>query len=224
MKSFLNLSDGQTLGTLYRELISVYPDNDEELLQKRDHLQDKLGFCLGGKGWAWPKVKCPPELLFGPLVTIAYKISLESHNLKDYRDLFNSLMTDVSAERQLVMQKTAAKILSLAMHFKETKRSEKLENIPDLITVNLVNQDYLSKIGLHSTNATSESDCWRVGGGTKLKAVSRPSSYGYNSGAFRCVMREVRIPVRHRKRYYQYRKAQDGKETLRTFSTYSPTA
>lgn len=215
------------LDTLFRELVSVYPDNDEELLKKRDSLQDKLGYCLGGEGWGWHKAKCPPELLFGPLLTIALQLSLQkSHDLNDYNDFFDSLTTNASKERQLAMQKTASKIISLAKYFREANKSERLENIPDLITKKLANKAYLSQIGIFNSNATRESDCCKVGGGTRPKVISMPSFSNYDRGydSHRFIVVEERIPFQHRRSYYQYHKAQDGTEMLKTFDTYSPTA
>lgn len=229
------------LGTLYRELVSDYPDNDVELLQKRDSLQEKP---LSSYGYGWGKSKCPPELLYGPLVKIAYQIGLqENHKLTDYRDLFDSLTTGVSNEKQLSMQKTASKILSLANYFTETSKPETLEDIPRVVLSNLSNQAYLNKSGLYTTDATSESDCCKVGGGIRQKMILIPESpsYGYQSfggGAFGYhnfsalhstryvghIVVEEQLPVQHRRTYYQYCKKQDGVETITTFDTLSPTA
>lgn len=212
------------LSTLFRELISVYPDDDEELLKKRDRLQDKLGYCLGGEGWGWQKAKCPPELLFGPLLTIAHQLSLQKNrDLNDYNDFFDSLTTNVSREKQLAMQKTAAKIISLAKYFRETNKPAELENIPSLITKNLANKEYVSQLGIFDSNAAEESDCCRVGGGTRPNVISMPSLISKHDYSYRFTVVQESIPVRHRRSYYQYHKAQDGTEMLKTFATYSPT-
>lgn len=236
-------SDIAALGTVFRELVSDYPDNNEELLQKRDNLQEKAGFCLGGEGRGWNKAKCPASLLFGPLVKIAYQIGLQkNHDLTDYSELFDALTAGVSNEKQRSMQKTASKIISLASYFRETQKPEKIVNIPDVILTNLSNANYLSKIGLYTTDATTESDCCRVGGGTRTKVISIPSVTSYHGayhshalGAYHhhgfgsysspnYIVVEENLPVQHRRDYYRYHKAQDGTESLSTFYTLSPTA
>jgi hypothetical protein len=221
-------SEITTLNTLYRELNSVYPDNNEELFQKRDTLQDKLGYCLGGEGWGWTKNECPPELLFGPIVKLAYKISLKnSYDLNEYKALFNSLTTGTPEEKQLRMQKTASKIIHLARFFREKNTSKKLEDIPDLIVNELANKAYLSKIGLYDSDATKESDCCRVGGGTRAKVIAVPNFSNYNRDfvvSKKLITIQEPIPIKHRRSYYRYHKAQDGTEILRTFFTYSPTS
>lgn len=225
------------LGILFRELISIYPANDEELIQKRDALQKKLGYCLGGNGWGWAKTKCPPELLFGPLIKIADQIgSQRTHELQEYSTFFDALATDLPLEKRRQMQETAAKIIEVARYLKNPAAEEAITGIPDLIVDNIKQKYYLHNCGLYTTDATSESDCCRVGGGTTTKvirvgptfsAIRHHSKYGQNRyPAPRPTIKYIQIstPVQHRRDYYRYIKAQDGTEKLGRFYTFSPTA
>jgi uncharacterized protein (DUF2225 family) len=158
-------------------------------------------------------------LLFGPLVKIAYRIGKQTHELDAYSQFFTSLMANVPKEKQQAMQETASKIIRLARFFRESEKSEKLENIPDLVTAHLQDEAYLNNCGLYQSNATKASDCFRVSGGEpKMKIVTSLD------GRLKIKTVNKRVREKHCRRYYQHQKAQNGTEKLAWFSDLSPTA
>lgn len=213
------------IGVLFRELVSNYPHDNEGLFQKRDQLQQKLGYCLGGQGWGWAKAKCPPELLYGPIVNIAYSLGKQQkHELSVFGDFFDTLSVGVSTEKRQLMQATAAKVIKIAQFFKDPTQSDVLENIPDIIKKKLKDNEYVKASHLFQTKATEPSDCCKVGGGTTIKLLSIPYSYGSTYQRYHFLPIETTIPFQHRRDYYQYEKSLDGVEKLGIFETLSPTA
>lgn len=213
--------DIASLGTLMRELLTVYAGDNEELIQKRDALQDGLGYVIRGEGFGWTGGKVVPELSFGPLVKIARDIGTKNREqIAEFSRFFDRLIAESNEGQRPMMQETASKIVGLARYFNRPDTTPVPENIPGIVAARLQDEAYLANAGLYQTDATRETDCVKIGGGTQRKCF--PSSNP--DGSWRFEMREVRIPYRHRRSYYRYCKAQDGTENLETFYTLSPTA
>lgn len=212
-----------SLGMLFRELKTVYPSTDQQLIEKRDSLQEQLGYKLGGEGFGWYKADAKPELLYGPLVKVAFEVGrTRGHRLDEYQQFFDQLISATPSDRRESMRATAQKILDVAQYFRDSTLVP--TTIPQGVVSQLANEPYVASCGLKQTDALSEADCYRVGGGTRPKVVFIPHSGPPGDFNFHTMVIEERIPVQHCRTYYRYVKGQDGADNLTTFSTLSPTA